>query len=263
MFILRQYINFFKSRINSAYLSNEKSIHNIMGFKDIFRNTPNDILSKNEDLLEDYDLINTFGSPNKLFLKFLDSKNLKINEDLITEELIEEFNDSIDSINLKLKKVQKQKDIIFKDRKVWINIPSDDRMIETDLLLDYDGITVEKTNQKILYSQMDEIDITEGGWSKNKFIIRFEDDELTFLINEDLAVPLKEILEDNIENESYDEIDGLLELYNLFEEGKISEEEFEIRKAVIYSDDVYCTNCGEKLDSDSLFCPHCGYQIEL
>ena len=52
-----------------------------------------------------------------------------------------------------------------------------------------------------------------------------------------------------------------LELYSLFEEGKISEEELEIRKAVIYSDDVYCTNCGHKLDSDSLFCPECGHQI--
>lgn len=263
MFILRPYIKFFKSGINSAYLSNEKSIHNIMGFKDIFQTTPNDILSQNEELLEDYDLITTFGSPNKLFLKFLDSKNLKISEDLITEELIEEFQDSLDSINLKLEKVHKQKDIIFKERKVWVSIPSDDKLIGTDLLLDYDGITVEKTNQKILYSQMDEIEISEGGWSKNKFLIIFGDDELIFYINEDLAVPLKEILEDNIENESYDEIDGLLELYNLFEEGKISEEEFEIRKAVIYSDDVYCTNCGQKLDSDSLFCQNCGYQIEL
>ena len=108
---------------------------------------------------------------------------------------------------------------------------------------------------------MDEIEILDGGWSKKKVLIKLEDRDLIFAINEDLATPLKEILEDNIDNESYDEIDGLLELYSLFEEGKISEEELEIRKAVIYSDDVYCTNCGHKLDSDSLFCPECGHQI--
>ena len=232
-----------------------------MGFRDIFSNTQNDILEQNEELLEDYDLITTFGSPNKLFLKFLNSKNLKINEDIITEELIEEFQDSVDSINIKLEKIKRQKEIIFNERKVWINIPSGDEWIGTDLLLDYDGITIQKTNEKVLYSQMDEIEICDGGWSKKKVIIHLDDNDLIFTINENLAVPLKEILEDNIENESYDELDGLLELYNLFEEGKISEEEFEIRKAIIYSDDVYCTNCGHKLESDSLFCPECGQQV--
>jgi L-cysteine desulfidase len=232
-----------------------------MGFMDIFSNTQNDILEQNEELLEDYDLITTFGSPNKLFLKFLNSKNLKINEDIITEELIEEFQDSVDSINLKMEKIKRQKEIIFNERKVWINIPSGDEWIGTDLLLDHDGITVQKTKEKVLYSQMDEIEICDGGWSKKKFQIICDDRDLVFAINENLAVPLKEILEDNIENESYDELDGLLELYSLFEEGKISQEEFEIRKAVIYSDDVYCTNCGEKLDSDSLFCPECGQQV--
>lgn len=233
-----------------------------MGLKDLLRNTQNDILEQNEELLEDYNLINTFGSPNKLFLKFLNSKNLKIDEDIITEELIAEFQDSVDSINLKLEKIKKQKETIFKERKVWINIPSnDDEWIGTDLLLDHDGITIKETNEKILYSQMDEIEILDGGWSKKKVLIKLEDRDLIFAINENLATPLKEILEDNIDNESYDEIDGLLELYSLFEEGKISEEELEIRKAVIYSDDVYCTNCGHKLDSDSLFCPECGHQI--
>ena len=77
-----------------------------MGLKDLLRNTQNDILEQNEELLEDYDLINTFGSPNKLFLKFLNSKNLKIDEDIITEELIAEFQDSVDSINLKLEKIK-------------------------------------------------------------------------------------------------------------------------------------------------------------
>ncbi|MBR3155547.1 MAG: zinc-ribbon domain-containing protein, partial [Methanobrevibacter sp.] len=70
-----------------------------------------------------------------------------------------------------------------------------------------------------------------------------------------------EILEDNIENQNYDEVDALLELYSLFDEGKISEEELEARKAILYSDDRYCTNCGTKVDSDCLFCPECGMEL--
>ena len=53
-----------------------------------------------------------------------------------------------------------------------------------------------------------------------------------------------------------------MDLYALFEEGKISEEELEVRKALIYSDDRYCTNCGEKLDSDAEFCSNCGHEVE-
>ncbi len=94
-----------------------------MGLKDLLRNTQNDILEQNEELLEDYDLINTFGSPNKLFLKFLNSKNLKIDEDIITEELIAEFQDSVDSINLKLEKIKKQKENIFKEKRFGLIFP--------------------------------------------------------------------------------------------------------------------------------------------
>ena len=232
-----------------------------MGFRDIFRDTQNDILTQNKEMLEEYDLINTFGSPNKLFLKFLNSKNLNINEDIITEELIEEFDESIDSINLKLEKIQKHKETIIEERTVWINICLDGEWVGTDLLLDHEGITIQETKEKILYSQIDDIEICDGGWSKKKLSIDYEGNNLIFTINENLAIPLKEILEDNVENAHHDEIDELLELYNLFEEGKISKEEFEVRKAVIYSDDVYCTNCGEKLDSDAVFCSECGYRV--
>lgn len=103
--------------------------------------------------------------------------------------------------------------------------------------------------------------ISEGGWSKNKVTIDTDDGEFVFEINENSAVPLKEIIEDNIANQ-HDDIDDLIELYNLYEEGKISEEEFEVRKAIIYSDDVFCTNCGEKLDLDCEFCPNCGHEVE-
>ena len=224
-----------------------------MELKNIFRTSSNEILESNNDLLEEHGLLNILGSPNKLFLRFLNSKNININEDEITNELIEEFENFIDSINLKLAKIEKQKEIIFKQEKVWINILEDDEWIGTDLLLTHEGITIQKTNQKVLYSQMNEIIISEGGWSKNKVTITTNEGEVIFEINEDNAIPLKEILESNISNQ-HDDIDDLIELYNLFEEGKISEEEFEVRKAVIYSDDVYCTECGEKLDLDSEFC---------
>ncbi len=232
-----------------------------MGFKNIFSTSSNNILERNMELLEENDLVNIFGSPNKLFLKFMESKNLDITVDEITEELLDEFESSLDSINLKQTKIQKEKQHIFKQRKVWINILEDDELVGTDLILDFDGITVDKTNQKILYCEMKQIGISEGGWSKNRFVIETGDGELVFEINENRAIPLKEIIEDNIENQTHDELDDLLDLYGLYEEGKISSEEFEARKAIIYSDERYCTNCGFKLDSDSLFCPECGHEV--
>jgi hypothetical protein len=232
-----------------------------MELKNIFRNSSDETLDKNKELLEEHDLLNILGSPNKLFLKFLNSKDININEDEITEELIEEFEESIDSINLRMAKIQRQKEIIFKQGSVWISVAEGDEWIGTDLLLGHDGITVQKTGQKILYSGMGEITVSEGGWSKNKVTIDTDDGEFEFEINENNAVPLKEIIEDNIANQ-HDDIDDLLELYNLYGEGKISEEEFELRKAIIYSDDVYCTNCGEKLDLDCEFCPNCGHEVE-
>lgn len=231
-----------------------------MELKDLFTNSSNETYTQNEELLEEHDLLNIFGSPNKLFLKFLQSKNLDILKDEITEDLIEEFLSSKDSIDLQMAKIQRQKQIIFNQRKVWIS--TDEQSEGTDLILDHDGITIEGTGKKILYSDIDDIEISEGGWSKNRFLIRTEDEEIVFEINEEKAIPLKEILEDNISNQSYDEIDELLELLSLYEDGKISEDEYEARKAIIYSDDVYCTNCGEKIDPDSEFCEHCGHEVD-
>jgi len=233
-----------------------------MELKNFFKNSSNDTYNQNMDLLEDYDLITPLGSPNKLFLKFLKSKKLEIKNDEITPEIIEEFEDSIDSINLKQAKIQKEKENIFKQEKVWINILQGDEWVGSDMLLEHDGVTIEKSNEKLLYSEMVEINISQGGWSKNKITIDTYDDEFVFEINEAKAIPLKEILEDNIDNQNRDEFDDLLDLYNLFERGLISEEELELRKALIYSDDRYCTNCGEKLDGDSQFCSNCGHEVE-
>ena len=233
-----------------------------MELKNIFKNSSFDTLEKNKELLEEHDLLNIMGSPNKVFLKFLASKKIDINEDEITEELIEEFEGSVDSINLKLAKIQRQKEIIFTERKVWINIKEDDRTKGSDLILHHDRITIDETGKEIPYSDMLEIELEDGSWSKKIFKITTKDDEeITFEINEDNAIPLKEIIEDNIYNQDFDEIDALLELQSLFEEGKISAEELEARKAIIYSDDVYCTNCGAKIDPDSLFCPECGHEV--
>ena len=233
-----------------------------MELKNFFRNSSNKIYNHNMDLLEDYDLITPLGSPNKLFLKFLNSKNLKIKEDELTSELIEEFEGSIDSINLRLAKNQREKETIFRQEKVWINILMDGEWVGSDLLLEHDGVTIERTGEKLLYMEMVEITIDEGGWSKKRIVIDTYDDEFIFEINEAKAVPLKEILEDNIENQIYDEFDDLLELYALFDEGKISEDELEVRKALIYSDDRYCTECGIKLDPDSQYCSHCGHRVD-
>ena len=51
-----------------------------MELKNFIKNSSNEIYNRNRDLLEDYDLITPLGSPNKLFLKFLKSKNLENKE---------------------------------------------------------------------------------------------------------------------------------------------------------------------------------------
>lgn len=233
-----------------------------MGLRNFFKNSSNEIYTQNKELLEEYGLLNTVGNPNKICLKFLKSKNIDVNKDEITDDLINEFFTSKDSVDVELARIQKQKNTIFKQRKVWINIYEDDELIGTDLLLDHEGISIQKTAQRILYSQMEDIEINEGGWSKNKFIIKTSDEDVVFEINEERTLALKEILEDNMENSHRNEIDDLIELYDLLEQGKISEDEFEIRKNAIYSDDLYCTQCGEKIDTDSEFCSNCGSKTE-
>lgn len=232
-----------------------------MELKNFFKNSSNDIYNRNMDLLEEHDLLSPMGSPNKLFLKFITARNLKIKKDEITAELIEEFEGSIDSINLRLEQNQREKEIIFEQQKVWINICEDNKWVGTDLILLHDGVVIERTGEKLLYSEMAEISISDGGWSKKRVTIDTYDGEFVFEINDVKAVPLKEILEDNIDNQTHDEFDDLLDLYALFDEGKISEEELELRKALIYSDNFYCTSCGEKLDPDSEFCSNCGHRI--
>lgn len=233
-----------------------------MGLKDFFTNSSNETYKQNMELLEDYDLINPMGSPNKLFLKFLKSKKLEINRDEITTDLIEEFEDSIDSINLRLAKNQREKELIFKNRSVWVNICLNGQWTGSDLILEHESITIQKTGEEILYRDIMDIEIADGGWSKNRFTIYADGSRYLFEINENKAQPLKEIIEENVSHQTHDEIDDLLELYSLFDEGKISAEELEVRKALIYSDDRYCTNCGEKLDIDAEFCPNCGERAE-
>lgn len=233
-----------------------------MEIRNFFINSSNEIYKRNMDLLEDYDLITPLGSPNRMFLKFLNSKNLKIKDDEITADLIEEFGQSIDSINLRLSKTQRQKEIIFNQKKVWINVASDEGFSGTDLVLDHDGITVESTGYGIAYREMLDIDIAEASSFKKRFTIYTSEGEFVFEINEDNALALKEILEDNIDSHTHDEFDDLLELYDLYGEGKISKEEYELRKAMIYVDGQYCTNCGVKLEPDSDFCSNCGFEVE-
>lgn len=230
-----------------------------MDFRELFENSSNEIYAQNEELLEEHGLVNIFGSPNKLFLKFLKSKKIDIMADEITEEMIEEFEDSKEAINQRMSIVEKNKQTIFNQRSVWIATEKDGEKQGTDLILDHDGIIIE--GKKTPYIDMDEIEISDGGWSKNTFSIRTGNDQIVFEINENYAVGLKEILEDNISHQKHDEIDDLLELLAMYEDGEISKEEYEARKAIIYSDDVYCTNCGEKLDADSVYCPQCGHKV--
>ena len=232
-----------------------------MELRNFFTNSSNKIYTHNMDLLEEYDLINPLGSPNKLFLKFLNSKKLGIKKDKITADLIQEFEDSIDSINIRLAKVKKQKEIIIRDGKVWINLLGDEGLIGCDLILDSDKFTIKLLNLEILYSQVHNIDVTDGSWSKQKFIIKTSDDEIIFEINEDKARALKEILDSNVAVNKHDELDDLLELYELYAEGKISDDELEIRKAIIYSDDKYCVNCGFRIEEDSEYCSNCGCKV--
>lgn len=51
--------------------------------------------------------------------------------------------------------------------------------------------------------------IAPGGWSKKTFIISTSEGRAIFEVNESKAIPLKEIIEDNISNQNHDELDDL------------------------------------------------------
>ena len=229
-----------------------------MALRDIILDSSNDIYIQNMELLEDYDLITPMGSVKKSFLNYLVSKDLKLNKNLLNEDLIDEYERLSEDYN---RRFQKEITTIFNERKVWINILDGDEWKGCDLYLKAEGIIIENPYQNILYADIDEINISEGGWLKKRFSITSSGEEFVFEINEDKAYPLKEILEENIVNSSYDDSDELLEIYELYEKGIISSEEFEIRKDGIYNDVVYCTNCGFKLDRGSKFCSECGRPI--
>ena len=67
---------------------NIKNINIIMGLKDIFINSSNETYNQNMELLEEYDLLNPVGNPIKTFMRFLNSKNLNINTDEITDDIM-------------------------------------------------------------------------------------------------------------------------------------------------------------------------------
>ena len=75
------------------------------------------------------------------------------------------------------------------------------------MILLHDGVVIERTGEKLLYSEMAEINISDGGWSKKRVVIDTYGGEFVFEINDVKAVPLKEILEDNIDNQTHDEFD--------------------------------------------------------
>ena len=87
-----------------------------MGLKDIFINSSNETYNQNMELLEEYGLLNPVGNPIKTFMKFLNSKSLDINTDEITDDLINEFLGSKDSVDVELAKVDREKKTIFNQK---------------------------------------------------------------------------------------------------------------------------------------------------
>ena len=89
-----------------------------MGLKDIFINSSNETYNQNMELLEEYGLLNPVGNPIKTFMKFLNSKNLNINTDEITDDIINQFLTSMDSVDVELAKVHKLENTIFNERTI-------------------------------------------------------------------------------------------------------------------------------------------------
>ena len=85
-----------------------------MGLKDIFINSSNETYNQNMELLEEYGLLNPVGNPIKTFMRFLNSKNLNINTDEITDDIINEFLSSKDSVDVELAKVDREKNTILR-----------------------------------------------------------------------------------------------------------------------------------------------------
>ena len=139
-----------------------------MELKNFFTVSSNETYIQNMDLLEHYNLVSPLGSPNKLFLEFLKSKDCNIKKQPLSRELIEEFEETLESTNLREIKIQKEKEIIFNQRKVWISL---DEETGCDLILNPEEIVIEKTGQAVPYAEMIGIEIDEGGWSKKRFTI--------------------------------------------------------------------------------------------
>ena len=85
-----------------------------MRLKDIFTNSSNETYNQNMEILEEYGLLNPVGNPIKIFMKFLNSKSLDINTDEITDDLINEFLGSKDSVDVELAKVDREKNDILR-----------------------------------------------------------------------------------------------------------------------------------------------------
>ena len=85
-----------------------------MGLKDIFINSSNETYNQNMELLEEYGLLNPVGNPIKTFMRFLNSKNLNINTDEITDDIIKEFLSSKDSVDVEIAKVDREKNTILR-----------------------------------------------------------------------------------------------------------------------------------------------------
>ena len=73
----------------------------IMGLKHILRNSWNETHEKNKQLLKQYGMLNKLGMPSNDFSNFLRLKNMSFTKDLISVDLIEEYNQGLNSKSIK------------------------------------------------------------------------------------------------------------------------------------------------------------------
>ena len=69
----------------------------IMGLKHILRNSWNETHEKNKQLLKQYGMLNKLGMPSNDFSNFLRTKNIRFTKDLLSVDLIEEYNNELNS----------------------------------------------------------------------------------------------------------------------------------------------------------------------
>ncbi|WP_298523178.1 zinc-ribbon domain-containing protein [uncultured Methanobrevibacter sp.] len=149
----------------------------------------------------------------------------------------------------------------------------------TELLFYDDRISVKSTGSVLLYDDIKRVYLGEKGFVYTIVtLVTKSGKSLIYRIASSYAEASKSIIEDHIVEDDNNESDILLKYAELYEKGLLTKEEFEIKKAELFSekkessksdlaDDTqeaqpnFCGDCGAPVQKGSKFCSNCGAKL--